>query len=269
MRLTIKTNRGVGRVSITDGDPLAGPFRRGMRTGHPTGTWRGVGVPDDEFVPRVFGYLGLSSKTRRLMWFPAAHLTLTELNRDEHGVLRHFVGRTVDHVTLDPEHGPSRYRSHLTHVDGTRGPTVSHFPRDGELIPWFSLLLPGESMMPVLPAALEVWFVPARPDAQYPRDVAGDGFWLVIDDLPRPPPRSFLQVDVWAGMTEDWQHLHSDAVPWPLVPGVASDVPDPLNLPASRTVLGLASDRGVALVVARPPGELAGPRFMRAERATH
>lgn len=269
LKMTVRTNRGVGEVSVTDEDPLAGPFRRGMRTGHPTGRWRGVAINDDESVPRIFGYLGLSAKTRRLMWFPAAHLTLTDFSQDKNGDLRRFVGRTVDHVTLDPEGRPGRHRSHLTHTDGTRGPTVSHYPREGELIPWFSLLLPDTSMMRVLPQKLEIRFASARPDQDYPADVAGDGFWIVIDSLAKPRLPSFLQIDVWAGMTDGWDQLHNDAVPWPLVRGVARNVPDPLVQPARRAFFELESDRGLALIMTRPPGELDSPRLMRANRVTH
>ena len=269
LTMTIRTNRGVGEVSVTDEDPLTGPFRRGMRTGQPTGRWRGVAITDDKSVPRVFGFLGLSEKTRRLMWFPAADLTLTEFNQDKTGDLRHFVGRILDHVTLDPEGRPGRYRSHLTHTDGSRGPTVTHQPRQGELIPWLSLLLPDQSMMRELPQKLEIRFASARSDQKYPRDVAGDGFWIVIDGLAKPAPHSFLQIDLWAGMTDGWEQLGSDAVPWPLVPGVARNVPDPLVQPARRAVFKLESDRGVALIMTRPSGELEGPRLMRANRVTH
>jgi hypothetical protein len=239
-----------------------------MTTGKPTNRWTGVGIRH-EGVPYAFGFLGLSGKTRRLAWFPAAHLSPSVFNRDVHGQLARYSGRPVDHLTLDPEGKPGRFKSHITYEDGSPGPTVPHYPRPCELVPWFSLLLHDltEEHMRVVPRLLSITFPPVRTDSMYLAHVAGEGGWGFIDTLPRPDETCFVQFDVWAGMTEGWEGYGYSAVPWMYEIGIPA--PDPQHIESRAFQAPFEADRGCVIVMSWVLGDLDGSRLMRANSVTH
>lgn len=268
LTLTISDRRGRGTVTVGPDDPWARLWRPAMTTGKPTSQWKGIGVRHQD-MPFAFGFLGLSRKTRRLTWFPAAHASPAVFNQDVLGQLTHFVGRPVDHLTLDPEGAPGRFKSHLTYEDGSHGPTVSHYPRDGELVPWFSLLLHdlAEERMRVVPEALNIIFPAPRGDSAYVAQVAGEGGWGFIEVLPKPEGSCFIEFDVWAGMTQGWKGHAYSCVPWVYAIGVPT--PDRQDIQSRAFQADFAPDRGCVVVMSWVLGELDAPRLLRANRVTH
>lgn len=268
LTIEIGDRRGQGTVTVGPHDPWARVWRRAMTTGKPTYRWKGVAVRHED-IPYAFGFFGVSRKTRRLAWFPAAHASPASFNQDHHGQLTQFRGRPVDHLTLDPEDKPGRYKSHFTYEDGGHGPTVSHQPRPGELIPWFSLLLHDmtEDTMRVVPEMLRITFPAVREDHAYPAHVAGEGGWGFIDTLPKPVDPCFIQFDVWAGMTQGWDGFLYSSVPWVYKIGV--DAPQQQAIHSRAFQAPFEEDRGCVVVMSWILGELDAPRLMRANRVTH
>ena len=268
LTLTITDRRGQGTVTVGSDDPWARLWRPAMTTGKPTDYWKGIGVRH-KGVPFAAGFLGLSRKTRRLAWFPAAHASPAVFNRDSHGQLTHFVGRPLDHLTLDPEGKPGRFRSHLSYEDGSHGPTVSHYPRDGELVPWFSILLDdlSEERMRVVPEVLNIIFPAARSDSAYVAQIAGEGGWGFIEALPKPDQTCFIQFDYWAGMIEGWEDHSYSWVPWVYAMGVPA--PDNQQIESRAFGAPFAPDRGCVIVMSWVLGKLDAPRLLRANRVTH
>jgi hypothetical protein len=258
----------MGLVNVESDNPWARVWRQAITTGKPTGQWKGIGIRH-QGVPFALGFLGLSRKTRRMSWFPAAHVSPAVFNLDEDGRLAHFVGRPVDHLTLDPEGAPGRFKSHLTYEDGSHGPTVSHFPRQGELVPWFSLLLHDldEEHTRIVPEILTVTFSPPRSDSGYVAQIAGEGGWGFIDALPRPRESCFIQFDAWGGMTEGWKDHGYSCVPWVYAIGVVT--PDRQEIQSKAFQADFAEDRGCVVVMSWVLGELDAPRLLRANRVTH
>ncbi|MEE9227952.1 MAG: hypothetical protein V3U47_03180 [Acidimicrobiia bacterium] len=167
---------------------------------------------------------------------------------------------------LSPEGRPGRFRSHITYEDDTHGPTVSHHPASGQLVPWFSLLLHDltEEAMRVVPESLNITFPPARTDQMYLEHVKGEGGWRFINALPKPDESCFIQFDVWAGMTEGWRGFDYSSVPYGNEIGLSA----PQDQQSRPFQAPFEADRGCVIVMSWVLGELDGPLLLRPSRVT-
>lgn len=250
--LTLRDERGQGSVTVDIDDPWAGPWRRSMITGKPTSPWRGVGFRH-RGVPYSLGFVSLTERSR-VLWFPGANLAANEYVEDIDGQLSHFVGRPVDHLTIDSEFKPGHQRSHLTYVDGSHGPQVTHRHQRGTLTLWFSLLLPGTELLRTVPESLSVRFSAPRGDTDYPKQLAGKGSWELFEAIDDPAPPRFFQCDVWVGTWPGWRQDRFAFTPLAGLLGIADPTRD-LVYPR-LAMLPLSIDCGLGLVVSWVPGRL-------------
>lgn len=230
-----------------------------MVDGRPTAPWRGIAIRY-QGVPYSLGFVGLS-EGHRLLWFPGADLSASEYIEDTTGQFTHFVGRPVDHLTLNPDFTPGRQRSHITYVDGVHGPKVTHHHQTGDLTLWFSLLLPGTSSLRVVPESLSICFTPRRRDPHYPEQLAGQGHWKFLEAADDPMPPTFVQFDVWAGMWSGWERDRFAFPPLAGQMGIADPERDTVHPRMAQ--LRLAPECGLGLIVAWVPGRLEKPMMIR------
>ena len=259
LTLTLNDRRGQGSVTVGVDDPWAGPWRQAMVVGRPTAPWRGIAIRY-QGVPYSLGFVSLS-EGQRLLWFPGASLSASEYIEDTTGQLTRFVGRPVDHLTLDPDFAHGRQRSHLTYVDGLHGPKITHRHRAGDLTLWFSLLLPDTSSLRVVPESLSINFTPSRHDPDYPQQLAGQGCWEFLEAADDPIPPTFIQFDVWAGMWSGWEQDRFAFLPLAGQLGIADPERDKVYPRMAR--LQFTPECGLGLVVAWVPGRLKKPTMIR------
>lgn len=262
LRLTVHNQSGTGTQIVNSDHYLAGPWRLAIETGRPTGQWRGLAFRDGDGLPRMFGYL-THTEGGRMLWFPAANVTLPANQTDIDGVQQNHGGGVVDHVTLDVQTKGGRYRSHITFRHGAHEANVTVFPPEGHQVPWFSMLMPRLDDLVPLPETLHIDFEAVRTDTAYPAALAGEGAWTISDGLAAPDAASFIQFDVWAGMEDHWAELEFRGIPWVLKPGIADDAPDPQTSDARVAVIRISERRGLTVVMTTPQGRLRAPRLLR------
>jgi hypothetical protein len=264
LTLNLTFSSGDGELVVGCDHPLVGAFRRAIETGRPPGAWRYLlAYNQSSDVPVVLGTL-VHTVGDRLLFFPAAQVTL-----DGENLYEPFIGRVLDHLTLDPPDPGSGSRSHVAVVgvpkDRSRGVGFRTVPPPGTMIPWFSLLTPGLDGFPVLPKELSVTFPPPRPDVGSFGDRLCTAGGLTVAPLPeaRGNP-NFLQVDVWVGRGPAWKALKTRPLAWSYKPELVRNPP-----PGTQDVQVAAGDLefsrvvGVRLLALRPQGTLGSSHILR------
>ena len=157
---------GKGELRADESHPLAAPFRHAMSTGKPPDPWTFLLTKDPSTqVSHVLGtFMHTSKPGDRVLFFPGGRFWLDDVG----GWPARFVGKQVNHVTLDPPGKPRAHSSHIALYDlpkkESRGLGFTTKVRGGYLIPWFSLLVPKVSFFKPLPALLDVRFQSVRTD---------------------------------------------------------------------------------------------------------
>ena len=258
--ITVRATNGQGTVQVDVDDAWARLWRRASVAGQPTGQWVGIGFRLAG-TPYSLGFMAVSSGGR-LLWFPTANLQAILYDEDASGQLTNYLGRPVDHLTLNPADSTGRHRSHFTYVDGGHGPNVSHHAKPGYLIPWFSVMLPNiVDHLRLVPAELSITFPPVRTDEQYPSQLVGDGRWLVVEGNDPPDVPCLVQFDIWAGVRPEWIEDAWNYLPIPHLLGIGDkEGPDIRH----RSIgVRVAEDHGVVIIMSWVPGRLDRPRILR------
>jgi hypothetical protein len=253
--LRFKFSRGMGILTVGPQDPIVEPFRAAIEDYQLTGAWcyLVVGV---EGIARVLGAF-VSTVGGRLLFSPADLIAVSasadfsiELN-------------PLNHITLERRHG-----SYASHLRG--GPNRCHelnyavHPPAGLLVPWFSLLLPDAAMLRTLPNVLVVKFMHEESDLRRFGDDAFQG-GVTFVELPeaRPGP-TFVQFDVWAGMTDGWPLLGARPLAWAYKPEIVRDAPaGQQEIMVRRGDIGFSNSRGVRVFISLPAGVLTAARVLR------
>jgi len=75
---------------------------------------------------------------------------------------------------------------------------------------------------------------------------------------------NFVQVDVWAGMTDGWSLLGARPLAWAYKPEIVNDAPvGQQEIVARRGDIVFSDSRGVRVFVSRPTGVLTAARILR------
>jgi hypothetical protein len=254
--LRFKFSRGTGTLTVNPQDPIAEPFRAAIDDNQLTGAWcyLVVGV---EGIARVLGAF-VSTVGGRLLFSPA-DLIAVSVSADFSVELN-----PLNHITLERKHGS--YASHLRD-----GPNRHHelnyaaHPPAGLLVPWFSLLLPDAAVLRALPNVLVVKFVHVESDLpRFGDDALQGGVTFVELPEARSGP-TFVQFDVWAGMTDGWSLLGARPLPWAYKPEIVKDAPaGQQEITVRRGDIGFSNSRGVRMFISRPAGVLTAARVLRA-----
>jgi hypothetical protein len=253
--LRFKFSRGTGTLTVSPQDPIAEPFRAAIEDHQLTGAWcyLVVGV---EGIARVLGAF-VSTVGRRLLFSPA-DLIAVSVSVDFSVQLN-----PLNHITLEHKHG-----SYASHLRG--GPNRNHalndaaHPPAGLLVPWFSLLLPDAAVLRALPNVLVVKFMHPKSDlTRFGDDALQGGVTFVA--LPEARPGwTFVQFDVWAGMTDDWSLLGARPFAGVYKPEIVKDAPaGQQEITVRRGDIGFSNWRGVRVFISRPAGVLTAARVLR------
>ena len=264
LTLRIQYSLGKGELEIDLSHPLAGPFRRAIKTGKPTGRLNFLlvqdGVDESPVVAGVFAH----TPGDRLLFFLGSSI---EIETDHPWA--HFDGARLDHMTLDPLTKVGKYSSHVA-VQGlpaheSRGSRHTANPPSGYMVPWFSLLVPHIQGFPKMPKTLSIQFQSPRPDlARFGKQLIGEPRMALVP-LPRSANRpSYVQFDVWAGRGSAWQAAQVKVIAWAYKPEIVADAPKgQQNIIVNRMVIRFSSTAGVVVLISRPAGELLVPRILR------
>lgn len=253
--LRFKFSRGIGILSVSSQDPIVEPFRAAIEDNQLTGAWcyLVVGV---EGIARVLGAF-VSTVGGRLLFSPA-DLIAVSVSADFSVELN-----PLNHITLERKHG-----SYASHLRG--GPNRRHelnyavHPPAGLLVPWFSLLLPDAAALRTLPNVLVVKFMHEESDLpRFGDDALQGGVRFVELPEARSGP-TFVQFDVWAGMTDGWSLLGARPLAWAYKPEIVRDAPaGQQEITVHRGDLGFSNARGVRVFISRPAGVLTADRVLR------
>ena len=247
----------MGTLRVAPDHAIASSFRAAIEDHQLTGAWWYF-VLCDAGTPRVLGAF-VSTPGGRLLYCPTVHMAVSpppyfsnELN-------------PLAHITLE-QRERGTYSSHLKGgADRHHEGSYRTVPPAGLLVPWFTLLLPNASELPVLPQLLVIDFTRAESDlARFGADTMRSGG---VSLLPIPTANegipTFLQVDVWAGMTNEWQSLGSRPIAWAYKPDVVRNPPAGQQQVVARSIdVRFSDSSGVRVIVSRPSGELTGSRIL-------
>jgi hypothetical protein len=169
----------------------------------------------------------------------------------------------LNHITLEQK--DASYTSHLR-----GGPNRHHelnyaaCPPAGLLVPWYSLLLPDAAVLRALPNVLVVKFMHAKSDLpRFGDDVLQGGVRFVELPEARPGP-TFVQFDVWAGMTDGWSLLRAGPLAWAPKPEILKDASAGQQEITGRCGdIRFSNSRGVRVFISRPAGVLTAARVLR------
>jgi len=253
--LRLKFSHGTGTLTVSPQDPIAEPFRAAIEDNQLTGAWYYL-VVGVEGIARVLGAF-VSTVGGRLLFSPA-DLFAVSVSADFSAELN-----PLNHITLE-----QKGTSYASHLRG--GPNRHHelnyatHPPTGLLVHWFSLLLPDASMLFTLPNMLVVKFMHAESDlSRFGHDALQGGVTFV--ELPEAQSEpTFVQFDVWAGMTDGWSLLGAYPLAWVNKPEIVQDAPA-----GQQEIMGRCGDiefpnvRGVRVFISRPAGVLTAARVLR------
>ncbi len=266
LRMEMVWSIGEGHLEVGPDHLLAAPFRQAMVAGKPPG--RAVFLVCTERDPpsnRVVGAF-VHTPGNRLVFFPGAALILAE--DDGSG---QFVGRQLEHLTLDPPKSKDRHPTHIV-VSGsgkaeTHGYGYTTSPPQGYNVPWFSILAPSLQPFPKLPRKLAVVFPALRKDTTKFAYELLRGHGSAFLELPLAKHvNNYLQLDVWAGRGADWEGKKVKPLSWAYKPELVSDPPvgsqkvDVNQLEA----ISFLPDAGIRVLALRPKGKVRGLHILRA-----
>jgi hypothetical protein len=234
-----------------------------MEEGQLTGSWRFLVLKEDSGVPPLILGTFVRTPRDRVLFFPGGKSVLIT---DDPTVK--FYARHLDHITLDP-HRTATAAFHVASrgfpPEQSRGLEYRTTPPPGQMVYWFSLLLPSLEGLSVFPNALSITFPPPRGNIdEFCARLMDDGGYSEMDLLAPPEgAASFLQFDIWVGRGIGWRDLGSHPLPWALFDEIVEDA-GPQRLQGTRTAIPFADDLGVVVFACRPIGTLSTARLLRA-----
>ncbi|MFQ5580935.1 MAG: hypothetical protein ACE5FZ_10010, partial [Nitrospiria bacterium] len=176
-------------------------MRKPIAEGKPNGTWRYVTLEVDG-VPKMIGSFVYTAGQRTLFCpgFDCFIAPIENATQVDDVVV-------VDHITLEPpkfRNGNKVWSSHVATVDqernNPRGLQQSSREVDGYMFPWFSLIIPGFSLLEDLPKEL---FIPHQvPSSTLPNGLErtlGKYMTPIVLKTAEPSLEGsfFIQLDVW------------------------------------------------------------------------
>lgn len=256
---------GVGTLKIDAGHPLMAAFRRTLQTGSPAGKWMLLIVrPSSNEAPRLLGSIAWT-RGGRFLFFPG-RIGECQSNHPD----KRLNGRVLDHVTLELDSQMRRYSEHTAVMKEDGAPGARGQARRGAVLkdhlhPWFSLLISDIGRYELLPRVFTCKTeVPASDIVRRTHAMLSDGKRTVCS-FPTPGQGGlhYYQLDVWAGVGEDWSKRQAAAIPWPTCDGVVQGhMGEAVTTYKQVHVVDLQC--GVVTVLSRPTGTLPRPGLVHA-----
>lgn len=196
------------------------------------------------------------TKGKRFVYFPGTSGRFQSINPSDS-----LDGESIDHITLELNETTSRFSEHvavLGHtVAKTHGTLRTGRVHQGQLHPWFSLLLPDLDRYEKLPAHF-------RFDMLMPKSDSGRRTLAMMDrphlhatyfPIPASEGPHYFQLDVWAGRGEDWKEKSAAGLEYR---NICNMVSEHSKESFDMTVFthDFLDDCGIVVLLTRPSGVL-------------
>ena len=138
-------------------------------------------------------------------------------------------------------------------------------PRDGLMLPWFSILLPEPETLPVVPGLVDVRFMPTEKFMLRPDEILGrNGRPGIVPLEAAKGTPNYAQVDIWTAWPDDRPVALAERLSWGGLIGIEQAPPSQCGRFARNDLFFPDERIRLSAVAARPLGLLREPRFVQA-----